>query len=317
MGFSTPEIILVVLIAVLVFMVGFRFRPRHERSPFALFGVAPGMSVSEMRKAAAQRKGTLDCRPQYDHYQYCALKLIPEPGIVGAVVDSKDRAIVVQAVAVSGLEGLYFQADTAATAWSAITQGAPVPPLVDRGDTGAVRWASPDHRWTAELHYGGSRDPDVARQVTIVDTRALHRLVAVSASAAADAKELGWIPPTAEEAAAAFEQHRRNRKSDYGALATTLSQLGDFEAAHFNAHHTYTDNVSDLPGMFIIGATHLEILSATDSGWTAKATLSGFPNSGCVAIGGRVPSAELPVTVGGRSVTSADGVTCDPLPAER
>jgi hypothetical protein len=177
-----------------------------------------------------------------------------------------------------------------------------------------VRWATPGHRWTAELHYGGLRDPDVVRQVTIVDTRALHRLVAISPNVAAEARESGWIPPTAEEAAAAFEQHRLNRKSNYGALATTLSQLGDFEAAHFNAHHTFTDNVADLPGLFILGATHLEILSATDSGWTAKATLADFPKSSCIAIGGRVPTAEWPVTAGGRSLTTMDGVTCDPFP---
>ena len=97
-------------------------------------------------------------------------------------------------------------------------------------------------------------------------------------------------------------------------MATTLTQLGDFESAHYNAHHTYTDNVADLGGMFIVGATHLEILTATDSGWTAKASLPGYPHSSCVAVGGRVPTTDMPVTAGGHSMTSASGVTCDPLP---
>ena len=313
LGISRIEIALVVVIVGVAMMFIMGAKPRGNRSPFALFGVAPGMTLAQLQKAViAQQQGKIDCRPQFTGYKYCVLKFPQDAGIVAAVVDPKKRVVVVEAARVEGLDRLQSEAQNAQVEWNRVAQSVAVPPLVDRGDTGAVRWSS-GSRWTAELHFNGSQDPDPASYVVLVDTRAVEQLAKSSEDAAESARQSGWIPPTAEEAAAAFEKRRADRKSDYGAMATTLAQLGDFESAHYNTHQTYTDNVAELSGMFIVGATHLEILSATDSGWTAKATLPGYPHSSCVAIGGRVATADLPVTAGGHSIT-ASGVTCDPLP---
>ena len=313
-GISRLEIALVVVIIGVAAMFIMGAKPRGDRSPFALFGVAPGMTLAQLQKAViAQQQGKIECRPQFTGYKYCILKFYQDAGMVAAVLDPKKRVVVVEAARVEGLDRLQSEAENAQAQWNRVGQSMAVPPLVDRGDTGAVRWSA-GNRWTAELHFNGSQDPDPASYVLLVDKKAIEQLAKSSDDAAESAKQSGWIPPTAEEATIAFEKRRANRKSDYGALATTLTQLGDFELAHYNAHHTYTDNVADLSGMFIVGATHLEILSATDSGWAAKATLPGYPNSSCIAIGGRVPTAEWPVTAGGRSITSANGVTCDPLP---
>lgn len=314
-GISRLEIALVVVIIGVATMFVMGAKPRGNRSPFELFGVAPGMTLAQLQKAViAQQQGKIDCRPQFTGYRYCALKFSQDAGMVAALVDPKKRVIVVEASRVEGLDRLQSEVQHVQAEWNRVGQGIAVPPLVDRGDTGAVRWSAGD-RWTAELHFRGSNDPDPASYVLLVDGKAIEQLAKSSEDAAENARQSGWIPPTAEEATAAFEKRRADRKSDYGAMATTLTQLGDFESAHYNTHHSYTDNLADLSGMFIVGATHLEILSATDSGWTAKATLPGYPNSSCVAIGGRVATGDWPVTAGGRSITSANGVTCDPLPA--
>lgn len=313
-GISRLEIALVVVIIGVATMFVMGAKPRGNRSPFALFGVAPGMTLAQLQKAViAQQQGKIECRPEFTGYRYCVLKFSQDAGMVAAVVDPKKRVVVVEATKVEGLDRLESEVQNALAEWNHVGQSTAVPPLVDRGDTGAVRWSA-GNRWTAELHFDGSHDPDPASYVLLVDTKAIEELASSSEDAAASAKQSGWIPPTEEEATAAFEKRRADRKSDYGAMATTLTQLGDFESAHYNAHHSYTDDVTALSGMFIVGATHLEILTATDSGWTAKATLPGYPNSSCVAIGGRVPTADWPVTAGGRSINSANGVTCDPLP---
>ena len=313
-GLTTHETILVVLLFGLVFMVAFRFRPNHDHSPFLLFGAAPGMSVGQLRdEIVNKRHGTVECHPEFDVYQSCALKFSPDPGVLLAVVDPGKRVIVLHGVSVVGLETLHAEADSAQQSWSRVTSGESVPPLYQIGDTGAVRWTSSDHRWTAEQHFSGTEDPDRATQVILVDTKGVEQLVARSAPAAERAKQSGWLAPTEEEASAALQERRANRRSDYGGLATTLSELGDFETAHWNEHHRYTDNVGELPGMFVIAGTHLEILSASDSGWTAKAANPAFPGASCIAVGGRVPAGDTPVTAQGRGI-SASGVICDPMP---
>jgi hypothetical protein len=66
--------------------------------------------------------------------------------------------------------------------------------------------------------------------------------------------------------------------------------------------------------MFVDGATRLEILSATDSGWTARTTHPAFPGLSCVAYGGHVPASDWPVTQKGKSITFVEGSACDELP---
>lgn len=314
-GISTLEWTIAVLIVALVVMVGYRFRPGHERSPFALFGTTPGMSLAELRRVVTKdHRGTVNCRQELDVYQYCVLKYDPDPGFVSAVVDPAGRVVVVHAVTVAGLDGLQAETESAQMAWSRVAKGVSVPPLVEISDTGAVRWASPNHRWTAELHFSGYRDPDVATQVILVDTKGVEQLAARSPQGAERAKRSGWIPPTASEALASFETYREERVSTYGAMMTSLTMLRDGETGYWNAHHAYTDNASELGGMFILGGTNLEILSATDSGWTARATHAAFPGLSCVAYGGHVPAVDWPVTAHGKRITWVEGSVCDSLP---
>lgn len=306
--------ILVLLLSALCIMVAFRFRPGRERSPFSFYGVAPGMSVGQMRDEVGKRHGNVECHSAFDVYERCVLNLLPTSGEVVAIADQGRRLIVLQAVATGESEGLHAEADSARQAWSRVALVQSVPPLVEIGDTGAVRWTSSDQRWTAEQHFSGQLDPDPATHVILVDTRGLDRLTARSSQAEQEAKESGWTPPTAEEASAALAERKANRSSNYGALALALAQLSDFETAHFNEHHSYTDNVGELHGMVIPGTTHLEIMTASDSGWTAKASSPEFPGVSCVAAGGRVPVAEVPVTLHGRSASTSSGVVCDPMP---
>ena len=313
-GVSNLELTIAVLIAALVIMVGYKVRPRHERSPFALFGAAPGMSLAELRQSVTKDHGMVNCRKELDVYQYCVVKYAPDPGFVSAVVDPSGRVIVVHGVAVMGLDGLENETESAQTAWNRVAHGVSVPPLVAISDTGAVRWTSPNHRWTAELHFSGYRDPDVATQVILVDTKGVGALASRSPEGSEGAKRSGWIPPTAGEALASYETHREERLSSYGDMSTSLGMLRDREAGFFSAHHAYTDNASELEGMFVVGATNLEILTATDSGWTARATHPSFPGVSCVAYGGRVPTDDQPITAHGKRITWVEGSVCDSLP---
>jgi len=298
-----------------VVMVGYRFRPGHERSPFQLFGAEPGMSLAELRKIVTKdHVGTVNCRKELDVYQYCVVKYAPDPGFVSAVVDPSGRVIVLHAVAVLDLDGLETESERAQGAWNRIAHGVSVPPLVEISDTGAVRWTSPNQRWTAELHFSGYRDPDAPTQVILVDTKGVAAFASRSSEGAERAKRSGWIPPTAGEALASYETHREERLSSYGDMATSLGMLRDREAGFYSAHQAYTDNASDLEGMFVVGATNLEILSATDSGWTARATHPSFPGLSCVAYGGRVPAQDWPVTAHGKRITWVEGSVCDSLP---
>jgi hypothetical protein len=314
-GMSALEITLVVTIAAVALMFGYAFRPHHDHSPFTLFGAAPGMSLAELRQIVTKEHGgTVTCRPDFDTYQYCVLKYVPDPGFVAAVVDPDGRVIVVHAVTVVGLDGLEAEMERAQGAWSRVAQGASVPPLVEIADTGATRWASSNHRWTAELHFSGYRDPDVATQAILVDRRGVGMLSSRSSKGAERAKNSGWIPPTASEAAAAFATNREERASKYGDMVTSLSVLRDKETAYWNAHQAYTDDASALEGMFVPGAANLEILSASDTSWTARATHPSFPGMSCVAYGGKVPAEDWPVTAHGKRITWVEGSACDSLP---
>ena len=314
-GISSLELTIAVLIVALVIMVGYRFRPGHERSPFGLFGAAPGMSLCELRQVVTKdHAGTVNCRRELDVYQYCVVKYAPDPGFVSAVVDPAGRVIVVHAVAVLGLDGLEAETERAQGTWNQVARGISVPPLVEISDTGAVRWASPNQRWTAELHFSGYRDPDVPTQVILVDTKGVATLASRSSAGAERAKRSGWIPPTAGEALASFEKYREERVSNYGDMLTSLTMLRDHEAGYWSAHHAYTDNASELDGMFVAGAANLEILSATDSGWTARTTHPSFPGLSCVAYGGHVPAEDWPVTAHGKRITWVEGSVCDSLP---
>lgn len=313
-GVSSLEITIAVLITALVVMVGYRFRPHHERSPFALFGATPGMSLAELRQNVTKDHGMVNCRKELDVYQYCVVKYAPDPGFVSAVVDPAGRVIVVHAVTVMDLDGLETEVESAQAAWNRVAHGVSVPPLVEISDTGAVRWTSPNQRWTAELHFSGYRDPDVATQVILSDTKGVAALVAHSPEGKERAKRSGWLPPTAGEALASYETHREERLSSYGDMATSLGMLRDQEAGYYSAHHAYTDNASELAGTFVVGATNLEILTATDSGWTARATHPSFPGVSCVAYGGRVPAQDQPITAHGKRITWVEGSVCDSLP---
>lgn len=291
--------------------MAYRFRPRHERGPFSFFGIAPGMSMRELNAELAARRATVFCREDFKNYQYCVVKLSPDPAFVAAMLDRHDRVVLVTAVSVQGLDGIGVQADSAQLAWSRVAGGMQAVPFAEFSDTGAVRWTSKNGRWTAELHYGGFHDPDVPSHVILTDSEGIALFAAQTTTMKDWATNAGWIPTTASSAIVARQRRRAERKSDYGTMATTLAALHDHEAGYWNLNHTYT---RDLAGMFIIGGTRLRVLTANDSGWTADATHPEFPGRSCVTYGGRVPAHDWPVTQAGTAITSAEGVACDPEP---
>jgi hypothetical protein len=311
---TVTEITLAVVILVVGSMFAYQLLWRgRKHSPFELLGVAPGMSVRELRKRIVDEKhGMVNCRREYEAYQSCVLKFSPDPGVVTAVLDPDGRVIVVEAIRIVGQNGLTAEVEKQQPEWSRVAEGISAPPLYDRGDTGAVRWTSRDERWWAELHFNGGGDAPT--QVLMADASGVATLAKRSPKGAEDAKQSGWIHPTPEEAKEAFERHRANRALDFGTMATSLSMLADYETAHFNVHHAYTDNLADFTGMTVPGGALIEIMIATDSGWTAKATHPAFPGYSCVTYGGRVQPIDWPITARGRHITTSEGVSCDALP---
>jgi hypothetical protein len=313
-GISSVERALVLAIVAVALMVAFRFRPRHDHSPFSIYGVSPGMSLAELTSTVEGHGGKVSCPPQPDSYQTCALKLENDPGIVLTLLDPKKRVIVFHARGVIGMAGFADEGDAARASWGNVAQATSSPPVVEFGDTGVVRWMSPDKRWAAELHYAGIGDPDPPMGIVLVDRKGVATYAAHSPQAKEEAKRSGWLPPSVEEAAAAFENRQADRQSDFGAMSATLSVLRERETAHYMEHRSYTDDQTQLPGLLVIGNSNLEILTATDSGWTARATSRAIPGISCVAYGGRVPASDWPVTAGGKHITWVEGTACDSMP---
>jgi hypothetical protein len=313
-GISSVELALIVAVVAVALMVAFRFRPRHDHSPFSIYGVSPGMSLAELTSTVEGHGGKVSCRPEPHLYQTCALKLETDPGIVLTLLDPKSRVIVFHARGVVGMAGFADEADAARAAWGHMALGTPSPPVVELGDTGVVRWMSPDKRWAAELHYAGIGDPDPPMGIVLVDRKAVATYAAHSPQAREEVKRSGWIPPSVADAAAAFENREGDRQSNYQAMSATLSVLRDCETAHYTEHQSYTEDQTQLVGLLVVGNSNLEILTATDSGWTARATSQAIPGISCVAYGGRVPASDWPVTAGGKRITWVEGTACDSMP---
>ena len=223
-----------------------------------------------------------------------------------ALLDPSGRVAAVQLFQLSGKDSLAGEAARASIAWRRAGHPVAIVPHVDQGDTGATRWSTRDGRWSAEMHYRARFTPDVPMMLMVADQQAVAALAAISRD---DAKRHEFVDPTADEAAADLERIVRDRKSDWGALTTALTMLGDAQVGHFNAHGRYAASMAELQGLFIVGGSKLRILSASDSGWTAEATHDAFPGKSCVTYGGRV--SDLPRTAEGHEITSAEGIACD------
>jgi hypothetical protein len=221
--------------------------------------------------------------------------------------------IVVEAGAIVGRPGLRLESEKETRAWSRVASPVAVAPMWAEGDTGAVRWTSPDRRWTAELQYSVNVD-EGPYMALLVDAETVGSLAQASDHWAYRAKESGWIPWTREELDAAEQQLGDARRQQYDSMPAMLSVLREKQAGYWSQNHHYASNVSDLDGMPSIGNTEVRILSATDSGWTAEALDRRFPGITCVTLGGQVPQDQWPWTAGGARTTLLQATACDPLP---
>jgi hypothetical protein len=311
-GASVTQIavVLVMLGVVGIFAGGVMRRLRRPVSPLQLLGLAPGMSLRALEKAVHRdTAGRLSCRwfaGRGEPYQYCVITLPGSHGDMFALVDPTKHVTAVQLFQLSGKDSLAEEAERASAVWSRLARPVPIVPHVDQGDTGATRWATRDDKWSAEMHYRARFTPDVPMMLMVADRQAIAALVATSG---ADAKFHEFADPTEEEAAADLARILEERKSDWGSLATALTMLGDAQLQYYLAHGRYAANVSDLQNFFILGANRLRILSATDAGWSAEATLPSFPGKSCVKYNGQV--AEMPRTTEGKEITTRNGIACD------
>jgi hypothetical protein len=311
--------VLIVIVGVIALMLGGAMRRlRGPDSPLQLSHLAPGMSLRALKKAVQRESGTASCRdfgrPAVG-FQYCVIKVARSGGDMFALLDAHGRVAAIQLFQLAGKDSLAGEAARASAAWSRVATSAAIVPHVDQGDTGATRWATRDGRWSAEMHYRARFTPDVPMMLMVADRQAI---AALAAQSPADAKRHEFLDPTPEEASADLARIQGDRKSDWGALTTALTMLGDAQVAQYNAHGRYAARIADLPSFFIVGGTLLNITSASDTGWTAEARQPAFPGKSCVTYGGKV--SEHPRTAEGREITSSEGIACDvpapvPLPS--
>lgn len=206
---KVPAVLLVITVLGVTAIIAYHVRPGRDRSPFALFHLAPGMSLRQMERSVEAVPGSrVSCRDDADVRHYCILSFSSDPGFMFALVDARDRVIVVQAYATLTHDELPLEVESARNVWNRVALAVSVPPLLADGDTGAVRWTSPDRHWTAEVHYNGLFDPDRPNMVMLVDTRAVAALARTSSHWVFRAREFGWIPPSWQDVSD-FEERLR------------------------------------------------------------------------------------------------------------
>ena len=195
--------------------------------------------------------------------------------------------------------------------------GVPAPPSSSLADTGAVRWASPNHRWTAELHsvaYRRSRPGD--QQVILVDTKGCRAKAALSESPERRTREAERLDSaTAGKLRLVRERIARSANASYRDMAPPLhpSRRRGRSLQRPSAIHRQCRRSS---GTVRRGRTNLEILSATDSGWTARRRI---PVPGhLVASPTEAASPKRPARyVAGRRITWVEGSVWNSLSARR
>ena len=298
-----------VLLGAVVLVVGgaFYLRQRDVRSPLRLAQLAPGMSESALRRAVQKSGGAIKCSELDGPYRVCTVTMRDVGADVVAVLDGEDRTIVVRLASDSGT-ALGGEASLRRGEWSRAAKTMRGEPHVEQGDTGVVRWATADQRWSGEMHFRAVADPDAPSVMVVADAPALAQLASNAYGAATELRRLAVLPPTAEEVAMRQEQQRAANEASWRPVAMALRDLDLLQRTFHEKNGRFAASAFELD-MQLEGNVRVNILESSQKGWSAEATHPDFPGRSCVIYGGEV--AYAPATKGDQRPTSPNNSVCD------
>jgi hypothetical protein len=172
---------------------GYRAYRRAQLSPFRLWDFQAGSDFQAMdEQANREAKRRYRCTPLRIEQlaRHCTLETAGIRGSVALVVDSSDRAVVIQFRSSDGSRTMREEMRKVAAGWSAIVPGKGLEYTAANGVPFAgTHWVSSNGRWTATIQFSSSDTLDI---VTLRDERALARIHAGNPMGvfALDAREL-------------------------------------------------------------------------------------------------------------------------------
>jgi hypothetical protein len=186
------------------------------------------------------------------------------------------------------------------------------------------RWLTEDGRWLAFTRYGDASARQAPTLFAIMDEPATRRFRERDPGMLALMREWGLAPmPTPEEASEEMRlleppappPEPEGVEGDSAAavrsamrdLARALRTLVFAQEAYFSEHMRYATAPSALRLDLVRGAS-VEIVEASDRGWSARATHAVAPDRSCVV---HVGDAALLVTLRGRPVARDAEPRCD------
>ena len=175
-SFLTP--IRLAVIAAVLLIAGWKVHghiERGRRSPFALWDFRAGMPFGEIEAAALeQTKQRFTCRVPVPRSRLCELHVTGIPGRVRVLVDSLDRAAVVQFYPDSTSPVMREEGRKIAARWSLVRTGAAETPDAPGAGT-TTRWSSIDGKWYSMMRYAAkATTPSV---VHLADVAALKSIL--------------------------------------------------------------------------------------------------------------------------------------------
>ncbi len=167
------------IVAAVLLAGGWKARSYIERgrmSPFALWDFRAGMSFGEIEAAALeQTRQRFTCRVPVPGSRLCELHVTGIPGRVRVLVDSLDRAAVVQFYPDSASPVMREEGRKIAARWSLVRTGAAETPDSPGAGT-TTRWSSIDGKWFSMMQY--APDATTPSVVHLADVAALKSIFA-------------------------------------------------------------------------------------------------------------------------------------------
>ena len=144
----------------------FKHFERRANPPFVLWDFRAGMLFETLEKEAArQAKGQFTCHVVVHPARLCELRVSGIPGLVRVLVDSRDRAAIVQFFPDSASPTMREEGRRIAAGWSLVRSGVADQQESDDAKTSTTRWSSDDQKWTALMRYGRLGTTPIALQL--------------------------------------------------------------------------------------------------------------------------------------------------------
>jgi hypothetical protein len=260
---------------------------REPSSPFKLWEMRAGMPFATLDSIALHgQKERFNCVDSYGSFRACSLQALGAFGMVEAIVDSADRAVVISfkpsTAQMAGyndmIAGLQFEAREVRAGWNLITQGHPDPQ--HRPPARGENWMSEDGRWGASMVWGADGFVDEFRTY---DAHAVRAWDVLAARARTDSLT------RADAQALQVTESRTDPAVILNLVRMDLERLVDAQISYHDTKRDYADNTQQL-NFASRPKIDITIGGADPFGWWARATHRSLPERGCTVWMGEAPN---------------------------